>query len=496
MKGINLKGKSFLIAIFFISLTLISRILVSEKLFFGYDSINYALGVIDFSLNATRPHLPGSILFVKSIEFINYFIKDIHQSFLILIYIFSSGAVLLSYLIFLKYFDYKKSFWLTLFLLFNPMVWFYGAVTEIYVFDYFFASLVFFTSQKKNSIYFLPIIYAIFSGFRPSSAVLLSPFFIYLVWIEKEIKWSIFVSQFSLSVVIFLAWFIPLINNAGGLFEYFRLFSTNNPMESISFAQNLFRLSSLMFFLITPFIFILPLVKKANYKVWENEIFKILFLIVPAILFFILSHYSKGYALLIAMPLVLVVGLLVNNNYKSSIMLAVFWEISLFIFIPARETTLNSKLKPSVRKSGIAQIWIDRTFSDYSLTFNEISLRDKLLNSMIGLVEKTNYSRIFLDPTISQFGRALQFYFPNKEVLSVDFKKSKNYILFRNNEVRQVLLDKMNDKDIFIVRKDFYDNYLQNFEKNFAKNNLIVLSQSSYLHSTFENIVDSLFVRN
>ena len=496
MKGINLKGKSFLIAIFFISLTLISRILVSEKLFFGYDSINYALGVIDFSLNSTRPHLPGSILFIKAIETINYFVKDIHQSFLSLLYIFSTGAVLLSYLIFLKYFDSKKSFWLTLFLLFNPMVWFYGAVTEIYVFDYFFASLVFFTSQKKNSIYFLPIIYAIFSGFRPSSAVLLTPFFIYLVWIEKEIKWSKFVSHFSLSVVIFLAWFIPLINNAGGLFEYFRLFSTNNPMESISFAQNLFRLSSLMLFFITPFIFILPLVKKANYKVWENEIFKILFLIVPAILFFILSHYSKGYALLIAMPLVLVVGLLVNNSYKFSIILAIFLEVTIFILVPAKETTLNSKLKPSVRQSGITQIWIDRTFSDYSLTFNEISLRDISINKLIELVEKTNGSRIFLGPTISQFGRALQFYFPNKEILVVDFNKAKRYIQFKNKEVSKILVEKVREKDVLIVRKDFYDNYLQNFKIDFANSNFIVLTESNYLNSTFENIVDSLFLRD
>lgn len=495
MKKLNLSEKNYIIPLFLVLITLISRIFVAEKYFFGYDSINYALGVIDFSLKATRPHLPGSFLFVKSIEAINVIVGNIHQSFLILLNIFSVLSVWLTYFVFLKIFTPQKAIYLIVFLIFNPMVWFYGSVTEIYVFDWFFASLILFISFQKRAIYILPIVFGIFSGFRPSSAALLLPLYFYLLWNEKLINWSKLFVFVSLALVFCLSWFLPLINSVGGIKEYFLLFSTNNPMESISFAQNIFRLSSIMFYFIVPFSFLL-FAKRGNQLIDIAEIIKIMFLIIPSVLFFVFSHYSKGYALIIISPIVIFVGILLRENYRLPLTIAILAEIGIFLFLPTNETSLESKINPKVRKSGITQIWFDRTFSDYSLTFSEISLRDKSLNNLIDLIKSTKSDRIFLDPTISHFGRPLQFYFPQIEILSVDFKKSKRYIQFRNKEVNQIFIENYSKNDVLIVRKDFYDNYLSNFKPEITEDNLIVLSKTDNLHSAFESIVDSLFVRN
>jgi len=495
MKKQNFAENTYLIAIILVLFTLISRVLILEKYFFGYDSVNYAFGVIDFSLHATRPHLPGSILFVKSIELLNIIFGNIHQSFLILLNIFSSIATLLSYLIFLKYFETKKAILLTLFLIFNPLLWFYGAVTEIYVFDWFFASLILFVSFRKNSIYILPLIFAFFSGFRPSSGVLLLPFYFYLFWNQKVINWGKLVGYFCLAIIIFFAWFFPLIYSAGGIHEYIALFSTNNPMESISLAKNIFRLSSIMLYFLVPFLMILIFHKRTNYQQNKTEIIKILFMILPPVLFFIFLHYSKGYALLIVTPLVLLLGIFIKKKYTLVIIFATIFEIILFLFLPTSETSLESKLKPSIRKSGITQIWLDRTFSDYSLTLSEINLRDESINNLISAINSSEVNRIFLGPTLSHFGRALQNYFPQKEILSINFKNYKSFVQFKNMEVNQISIDKIDKNNILIVRKDFYNSYLQNFDMVFSDSNLIILVQNKELLSTFEHVIDSLFVR-
>jgi len=62
-------------------------------------------------------------------------------------------------------------------------------------------------------------------------------------------------------------------------------------------------------------------------------------------------------------------------------------------------------------------------------------------------------------------------------------------------EVNQISIDKIDKNNILIVRKDFYNSYLQNFDMVFSDSNLIILVQNKELLSTFEHVIDSLFVR-
>jgi len=495
MREYFLTKRCFYFPLLLVLLTLFTRVIISEKYFFGYDSVNYALAVKDYSLSATRPHLPGSILFVETIKLINLLINDIHKSFLLSLNIFSMLAAIFSYKTFLKYFDKYKSFLLTLIIIFNPMVWYYGAVTEIYTFDWFFSSLIFYLSFRKDAIFYLPIIFAIGTGFRPSSGVLLIPFYFYLLWKEKQILWGKLFVFFFAAVVLFLLWFIPLINDVGGLSEYIELFSVNNPTEQISLLQNLFRISSLVIYLLMPFFLFFFFIKKKNILINKTEIKKILIFIFPAILFFLFFHYSKGYALLIITPFITLIGFLIVKKSFPLLMLLIIFEIVLFLFIPSRETSLESKIKPSIRNSGIAQIWLDRTLSDYSLTYSSIQKKSELLSNLIDVINYKGSGRLFLGPTLSYLGRALQIQFPEKEFMSIDFRNSKKYISFSNLVVKRKNIEKINDEDLLIIRDDFYNKYLQKNNINYKRKNIYTLILNDKLFNSFQRLSDSLFVR-
>lgn len=475
-------------------LIIFSRIIVSEKYFYGYDSVNYALAVENFSLAETHPHLPGSILFVKSIAVFTFLTNDVHLSFLLLIQLFSILATIFSYEIFLRYFNIIESFLLTLFLIFNPMVWFYGAVTEIYVFDWFFVSLVLHLSYKKSAIYLLPLVYALGSGFRPSSGVLLLPFYFYLLWNEKKTNWKYLSLSILFAFSLFFGWFIPLTENVGGISNYFELFSKNNPVEKISFAQNIFRLSSIAFYLLLPFVTLL-FIKWRNLQIEWVKFQKLLFLIVPAVLFFILFHYSKGYALVIITPLVLLFGILIKKKLNNAIQIAVVLEIAIFLFLPSKITSLDSKIKPERREGSIAKIWIDRTLSDYSLTSSQIVKRDAELHNLINFVEATKKSKIILGPLLSHMGRALQIYYPNKNIFAVNFRDGNKFIHYFENKVnlRKVLPDSKNG--IILLKKEVYRKYFNNLTIEYKLNELIGVKLSDKVFKFYEGILYSQFVR-
>lgn len=498
MRKENLLISPIVLLSILILITIFSRVCFFEDYFYGYDSVNYALGVIDYSLENTRPHLPGSILFVNSLKGINYFTNNIHLSFLILVNIFSVLATLFSFLSFNRFiYDMKISTLLTLLLIFNPMVWFYSSVTEIYVFDWFFSALILYLSRNKNSIYWLPFVFAIGAGFRPSSGVFLLPFYFYLVFKCEDVDWKKLLNYWSVSIIIFLGWLIPLISTVGGIKEYFFLFNLNNPMEQISFLQNIFRLSSYSIYILLPFIilYIFGSKSKTN-KEMKLLVIKILIFILPALFYFIFFHYSKGYALLIVTPVVLLVGIqLGNRNNVKIIKMVIILEVLIFILLPAKHVSIESKLKPSVRESAIWEIGLDRTFSDYSLTMNGINARDSQIYNIKRIFESCNDSIINLGPLLSNLGRPLQFEFPNKIFFSISFKDINEYILFNKLGVKTVLLDKANKNSLLLLRYDLYEKYFFQYKIHIKFENLVSLKLNDNLFNNFQNISNSLFVR-
>ncbi|MEW6193769.1 MAG: hypothetical protein AB1521_01265 [Bacteroidota bacterium] len=504
----------FLYVFALLVLTVGSRIIFTEKIFYDADTIGVALATESFSLEDTRPHLPGYYLHVKAIKLIDYLVGDIHSTMMfVTIFYFCAGAIL-SFLIFSKYMELKNAFLVMLLIIFNPLVWYQTVTPEVYAFDFFFASLAFLIGNRGKLIYFLPLLFAIATGFRQTSGVLLLPLYIYY-WYKfyKSDLWQLeyfIVSHFT-AIVVFLLWFIPFTNSTGGVLEYFDLYKTNSPLPRISLLQHLFQFSSYLFYVLLPFVILLIVFLINHHRVKsvlsriKNDcpLIQLMLWFIPPFLVFTFFTYHKGYFLLIITPLYFVAGILLNKKEISLpiTMAILILEILFFIFYPTHDVSLESLYSPSKRNVNIAGVWVDRTFNSYLMAHSRIEKQEQTLADLFEAVNKnpggTTNKYFFIDPTLNLYARALQIEYTGRKFVTMDQFK-KNYFVFYNGidiEVKQGFYDVIKES-ILITRKDFYDKELSNYLKKFSSyGNIIRIDDEKVGSIDIIQKYDSLFLR-
>ena len=279
---------------------------------------------------------------------------------------------------------------------------------------------------------------ALGTGVRQTSGLLLLPLYIYLWYkkykTEKLSGHKIFLSHIA-GLVIFLFWFIPMVNSAGGLSEYINLYKTNSPLPNISFAQNIFQFSSYCFFIFAPLILIFIFLKPKKKLLSEltefdkNVLFILLLWLVPSIITFILFTYHKGYFLISIIPLYAFIGLLLEKRLLKyyGILIVLVMEILFFTLIPNKELPVQSIIKPDLRTKNLLETWTDRTFSSYLMAYSRINNQDDLIEELSSIVAKNKFKIIFLDPTIYLSARGMQFKYPDVRFITLDFYKPNSY---------------------------------------------------------------------
>ncbi|MHB9041600.1 MAG: hypothetical protein ACYC4T_13175 [Melioribacteraceae bacterium] len=470
-------NKLWLFILIFV-ITFISRIIFSEKYFFDGDTVGVALGSISYSLQNTRPHLPGYYLHVKLITIINLIIKDVHLTMVLLSAFYSSFGAVLSFILLEKWFKKNTALYITTLIIFNPLVWFQGTSTEIYSFDLVLSASLVLLGMNKNTIYLTPILLALGSGVRQTSGLLLFPLYILLWWQKissKEISWKRFTAFHLAGIFFLLVWFLPMINSAGGLNGYISLYKTNSPLPNINLMQNIFQFSSYCFFVLTPLLIILLslLFKRANVLssmlTDKNLILLFAVWLVPSLLTFILFTYNKGYFLISVIPLYAFVGIFFERGMlnKTIIYLIIAIEILFFVASPYRELPVVSLLSPQKRNNNLAEIWVDRTFSSYLMSASRIYHQDQMIKELSNLIMKQKPNTVFLDPTIYLAARGLQIRFPEIRFFTMDFYNNDAIIDYKGLDVsaKHGMCDLLKNC-LLITRRDFFETKLKFLTNN------------------------------
>ncbi len=501
-KNIQLK---YVIFILIFIITFLSRYLFFENVFFDGDTVGVALGSISYSLRNTRPHLPGYYLHVKLISLLNPLFKDIHQTMLILSALYSSIGALLCFVLLKKWILVKTSLIITALVIYNPLVWFQGSTPEVYSFDLAFSSLFVLLALNSRTIYLTPVLLALGAGVRQTSGLLLLPLYMYLWYkkykIEKLSGHKIILLHIA-GLVIFLSWFILMVNSAGGFSEYLNLYKTNSPLPNISFAQNIFQFSSYCFFIFIPFILILLFLKPKKNLLSEltdsdkNVIFILLLWLVPSVLTFIFFTYHKGYFLISIIPLYAFIGLLLEKKLLRyyGILSVLIMEIFFFMLMPFQELPIQSILKPEMRANSLLEIWTNRTFSSYLMAYSRLKHQDHLMDELSIIVEKNNSKIIFLDPTIYLSARGMQIKYPDVTFITMDFNKPNSYHEYKGLDIsNRNGLDNILVNSLLITRRDFYNYYLKGITRNVNEDSdymyiLIDDNCKDYINYTYQNL--------
>ena len=155
----------------------------------------------------------------------------------------------------------------------------------------------------------------------------------------------------------------------------------------------------------------------------------------PTFTLFLFYNYAKGWIILIALPLLIWAGLLKERKIISSqfLLLIILIQSSVFIFFPKQPNKIDEWFVPKYRNESIPVSWYNRTFSVYSMTYSKINEQDKILSGFIEKIDSLipgsgKEASLFIDPSYYTYARPLQYIYPNRQFITLDFDREDGYI--------------------------------------------------------------------
>lgn len=411
---------------------------------YSWDSVQFALSIEHFDLIKHQPHPPGYMLYSFGLKFLDSFIKDPN---LTMIYVNIGSTIIASIFLFLLVFELTADCDLKIRLLLssaaaaiyatNPIVWFYGCISEIYAVEGCLVSALcysLFISWKKPEL--LPItsiFFGLAGGIRLTTEVFLFP--VYLFVIFKANRKTILISILCI-VVSNLLWLIPTVSLAGGVYKYWRLIF-NQSLRASGTAGSSFKsflqISSSLLQVITLPILLLMFIRIKKIRLSWQELF-LLIAILPALVFFLFIHFPKYGYLLVVIPTViaLAISVLRKTQYKPLLLAAVLLVsiiLNYFIFT-----------KPPIYKTAEVENEFAKAFL-YQFTFpnrHTRNVQQKRMESFFGKIsEFGDKKKLFIvDKGYFPNFRIVMYYFPKD--ITVNLLSRKSATLATNHQIETV----------------------------------------------------------
>ena len=301
------------------------RIPFRSHLLYGYDSVNFALGMERFNVPRDRPHPPGYILYIGLGRLFNLFFGNANTALVTLSILSGALAVVAIFLVGRSIFNYATGITAAVMLLFSPLLWFSSEVALSHAIELPLALLatwllyqVFF---HRRYALLCAVVIGIAGGIRQDVLLFLGP-----VWFIGTARLGLRTLTISAAALLasVLAWTVPLIYSSGGL-------STYRTAASAHFADAIYpvsvfaggvaaAVSNLWLILLSGFWLLgaaTPLVLltvgviaiRPRRLLSDRRIIFLLLLPLPALAFFILVNFSHpAYSFVYAGSLVLIVA--------------------------------------------------------------------------------------------------------------------------------------------------------------------------------------------
>jgi len=203
-------------------LTLLLRLPFRSHAPFNWDSVNYALGVIDFNIIQHRPHPPGYILYVYLARWLNTWVVDPNASLVWVSILAGMLTVVFTFAFTYRRFNAGDALVSALLVITNPLIWFHDELALNYSIEAFFSIAIAYACYRavEGSLrwaYLVAVFLGIAGGFRQTTMIILLPLAIFATW---KFPWKQRLGMAALLGAICLSWGIPMIIQTGGLKAY------------------------------------------------------------------------------------------------------------------------------------------------------------------------------------------------------------------------------------------------------------------------------------
>jgi Dolichyl-phosphate-mannose-protein mannosyltransferase len=205
-------------------LTVITRLPFQSQYLYHWDSVNMAFGMTHFDVLNGAPQFPGYIIYIVLAQALNSFTND-HQTTMVMISIISSGlAVVTMFYLGRDMFNPTTGLIAALFIMCSPLVWFYGEIALPHTMDLFCIILsawllyrIMEGDHRWSWLILTAVFLALVGGFRQQDLLFLGPLILFAIYRIGVVK---FIAFGIIGVIVSLAWFIPLMQLAGGFQTY------------------------------------------------------------------------------------------------------------------------------------------------------------------------------------------------------------------------------------------------------------------------------------
>lgn len=446
-----------------------SRLIVADygNSFHSVDVGNYILAVFEYDISVDRPHMPGYFLYVYFFKFLNLFFENGNALFVVGQSFFQALSSVFLYKIIKDKFTLKENLLIIAFIFSIPMIYLFGIMSEIYSVELLIISVFLYLIHKEKINYLLPFLAIVF-GFRQSSGIFLIPATAYLFYYSfrfKNYKIKDLIISFGISIIIFFAWFLPMVNTTGGFNGYMKLLDLQNSyVKKLEMINNVISFLTYSFFYIIPITFLYLFAKKTG-KINLDKINIIyLLIILPQFLFYLFYHYNKGYALLYIPALILYI--LFNYKVKDKVLILITtFNLLFFYFYPAEVPSFNTQVKREFRDIGLVEVWFERFNYWWLPTLSSHNVSAKLHNDIDYNQDKIynliNNKPLLVDNSLVARGRNVSWILQDAVIIERTYKNFDSYDRHFKLEQFQRLnnLSDIIENSYVIIDKEYCDKY-------------------------------------
>jgi hypothetical protein len=282
-------------------LTLLTRIPFRSSVLYNWDSVNFALGVLDFNILQHRPHPPGYLLYVAAGKALTLLTEDPNASLIWLSIIAGLLAVLGTYALARLLFRPSDAFWSALLLLTSPLFWLYNEVALTYALEAFFSISIAYAcfrvlSGSTRWAYVGIVLLGLAGGFRQTTILFMAPLAVYA---GLKLTWRHRLGTAALVLVICLGWAVPTIASTGGLAAFLTASQQHSsivdPSPATYLIQAMFYGGHLVLLLVLGYWIGLYRLEDGTRPHWEKQF--LLLWLAPALLAMLLHTGQAGYVL-------------------------------------------------------------------------------------------------------------------------------------------------------------------------------------------------------
>lgn len=298
------------------------RLPFRSHILFNWDSVNFALGILDFDVIQHRPHPPGYILYIILARVLNSWIKDSNASLVFLSMVSGLFTVLFTYLFAYQRFNGRDALVSALLVVTNPLIWFYDELALTYSLEVFFSIAISYACFRtiNGSIrwaYIGAVLLGLAGGFRQTTMLIMLPLALYSA---RWISWKHRFTSALILTLICLAWGVPMLIQTGGLGAYLSatsyLSSIIEPSPITEILHAIFYGGHIPLLLVLAYWLGLFKFPSGMIKSWERWFFVLW--IVPGTLVFILKHIGQsGYVLFTLPALFIYTPILLRSAFKE-----------------------------------------------------------------------------------------------------------------------------------------------------------------------------------